>query len=441
MKTRWKTLALVAAAIPLPWSLLADDEVLVTRAAPWSFHVQSTYNVQQHRKFRAAYEGANSLQNREETRGSFTGTAFFGRRLPGGAELYVNPEAIAGSGLSKVLELAGPPNGETYRVDQAKLRLTLARAFVRQTWNLGGPTEKIDDGPNQLAGTATHDRLVLTAGKFSGTDVLDDNSYAHDPRTQFNNWSIWDTATWDYAADTRGYSYGVAAQLTRGAWTGRLASMLEPREANGIHLDRDVRHARGDNFELEHDHALRARAGKLRGMLFLNHARMGSYREAIDQHAQGPDVTATRRKGRVKWGVGLNAEQEFSSRIGGFVRAGWNDGRTESWAFTEVERTAVIGVSIKPDLSRRADDRLGVALVENGIARSHRDYFASGGLGFMLGDGRLRYGVEHLIDAYYLCQVARSLAITGEVQHFAHLGFNRDRGPVTVYGARVHLQY
>jgi carbohydrate-selective porin OprB len=283
--------------------------------------------------------------------------------------------------------------------------------------------------------------LILTAGKFSGTDVLDGNSYAHDPRTQFNNWSIWDTATWDYAADTRGYTYGVAVELTRGQWTSRLAFLLEPRESNGIHLDRDVRHAHGDNFELEHDHTVACHAGKVLGMVFINHAQMGSYREAVERNPTAPEVIATRRKGRIKWGVGLNAEQELTPTVGMFVRAGWNDGRTESWAFTEIERTVVFGASITPTIFRRPSDRIGIAVVNNGISRAHRDYFAAGGYGFMLGDGRLRYGAEHLIDAYYSWQIARWAALTGEVQHFSNLAFNRDRGPVTVYGARVHLQY
>ena len=160
----------------------------------WSLHAQSTYNVQTHGTFTAPYQGANSFQNRREGRGSFTATGFLGRTLWNGSELYVNPEAIAGSGLSGVLGLAGAPNGETYRVDSQKLRLTPARAFVRQTRNLGGPLEAVNDSANQVAGSATRDRLVVTAGKFSGSDVFDDNSYAHDPRTQFNNWSVWETA-------------------------------------------------------------------------------------------------------------------------------------------------------------------------------------------------------------------------------------------------------
>ena len=430
MKLLHCTLAIVTIAAT---AAAADD------VASWSVHAQSTYNVQTHGPFRAPYEGANSLKNRREGRGSFTATGFFGRRLWRGAELYVNPEAIAGSGISGVVGLAGPPNGETYRVDSRKLKLTLSRAFVRQTWNLGGPREAIADAPNQVAASATHDRLVVTFGKFSGSDIFDTNSYAHDARTQFNNWSVWDTASWDYAADTRGYTFGVAGELTRGDWTGRLGVFLEPLESNGMRLDHDVRHAHGDVFELEHDHTFNGRAGKVLGMIFVNHARMGSYRQALDRNPTAPDVVETRRPGRIKYGFGVNAEQAVSPAIGAFLRAGWNDGRTEAWAFNEIERTLAIGVTLTP--SRRPDDRLGVAVVLNGIGTAHRDYFAAGGYGFMLGDGRLRYGAEHLVDAYYSWQVVKPIALTVEAQRFSNLAFNRDRGPVTVYGGRLHLQY
>lgn len=407
----------------------------------WSVHAQTTYNVQTHSTFTAPYQGANSLQDRREGRGSFTATGFIGRTLWRGGEFYANPEAIAGSGLSGVLGLAGPPNGETYRVDSQKLRLTLARAFMRQTWSLGGPTETVTDSANQVASIATRDRLVVTAGKFSGSDIFDDNSYAHDPRTQFNNWSVWETASWDYAADTRGYTYGFSAELTRNAWTGRLGFFLEPRAANGIHLDRDERHAHGDVFELEHDHTLEGHEGKVRGMAFVNHARMGSYREALDRDPTAPDVTTTRKAGRIKFGFGLNAEQSLSSWLGAFLRAGWNDGHTEAWAFDEIERTIAIGLSATPVAMHRPNDRIGLAIVENGATAVHREYLASGGYGFMLGDGRLRYGSEHVVDTYYSWQIDNLVSFSAELQRYANLAFNRDRGPLVVYGVRVHIQY
>ena len=219
------------------------------------------------------------------------------------------------------------------------------------------------------------------------------------------------------------------------------ASFSSHEARTGIHLDRDVRHAHGDVFELEHDHALHSRAGKVRGMVFVNHAQMGSYREALDRNPTAPDVTATRKAGRIKFGFGLSAEQALSSWLGAFLRAGWNDGHTEAWAFDEIERTIAIGLSAAPVILHRPNDRIGLAIVDNGAAAVHRQYFASGGYGFMLGDGRLRYGAEHLVDGYYSWQVASLVAFTVEAQRFVNLAFNRDRGPVAVYGARVHVQY
>lgn len=258
MLTGWSLVARILAA-----SLAAQDPG--PPAAPvdavWSLHAQSTYQLQGHGAFQSPYQGQNSFQDRKETRGSFTATFFLGRHLWRGGEVYVNPEAAGGQGLSRVLGLAGPPNGETYRVDSTQLKLSLARLFLRQTWNLGGADQAVEDDQNQLAGHRSARRVVVTAGRFSATDVFDGNSYAHDPRTQFNNWSLWANAAWDYPADTRGYTWGVAVEDYHDDWAVRFGSFLEPQEANGEFFDHQVREAHGDVLELEHDHSLRVRRG------------------------------------------------------------------------------------------------------------------------------------------------------------------------------------
>lgn len=410
-------------------------------ADPWSFHGQLTYQLQGHGTFDAPYEGQNSFQDREETRGSFTATLFLGRRLWKGGEVYCNGELVAGSGVSKVLGLAGPPNGETYRVDSTQLKASLARLFLRQTWDLGGAAEAVESDQNQMAGRRTRRRVVLTAGKFSGTDVFDGNAYAHDPRTQFNNWSLWANPAWDYPADTRGYTWGVAVEGYLDDWAARLGLLMEPLEANGLELDHDVRHAHGDVLEVEHDHQIKGRAGAVRFLGFVNHARMGIYRDAIETNPSAPDVTTTRAPGRIKYGFGFNAEQAINSDVGVFLRAGWNDGATEAWAFTEVERTLTFGVSVSGASWNRKNDQAGVAVAVNGINQDHRDYLAHGGYGFMLGDGRLSYSAERLLDAYYSFAAAAFCFLSVEVQRYENLAFNADRGPVSVYGARVHFEF
>jgi high affinity Mn2+ porin len=411
------------------------------RAADWSLHAQATYQLQGHGGFDASYEGQNSFQDRKETRGSFTATLFAGRRLWEGGELFVNAEMLAGGGVSKVLGLAGPPNGETYRVDSTELKANLARLFLRQSWDGDGTVEVIPDGQNQLAGRRNRRRVVLTAGKFSGTDLFDGNSWSHDPRTQFNNWSLWANAAWDYPADTRGYTWGFALEAYRDDWCVRLGAFMEPTEANGPLFDHDVASARGTALEVQRDHVLLGRRGAVRLLAFLNQARMGSYREAVAVSPAAPDVTATRETGRTKYGVGLNLEQALTDDAGLFLRLGWNDGKTEAWAFTEVERTMALGVSSGGIAWGRPFDHLGVGFAWNGIGGDHRAYTAAGGYGFMLGDGRLTYSAEKVLDAYYSLAPVEGVYLSVEAQRFWNLAFNRDRGPVTVVGARLHLEF
>jgi high affinity Mn2+ porin len=407
----------------------------------WSLHGQLTWQLQGHGSFDSPYEGPNSFQNRKETRGSFTSTLFLGRRLWTGGEAYVNVELIAGQGLSRVLGLAAPPNGETYRVDSTHLKANLARFFLRQTFELGADGDAQDDEENQLPGHRAARRIVATAGKVSVTDVFDANSYARDPRTQFNNWSLWANAAWDYPADTRGYTWGVALELYRDAWAVRLGSFMEPKEANGLEFDHDVSRAHGDVFEVEHRHALSGKPGAVRVLAYWNHARMGVYREALDLAPGAPDITATRAPGRSKYGFGLNLEQEIGSGVGVFLRAGWNDGKTESWAFTEIERTLALGATVRGDPWKRPRDLFGVAVALNGINGDHRDYLSAGGLGVMLGDGSLHASTEEVLDAFYRASLASFAAVTFEVEHYRNPAFNRDRGPLTVFGLRLHADF
>lgn len=426
---------LLALALALTLPALAQE------AEAWSFHGQATTVTQGHGAFPSPYAGANSLESRKEIRTSFTATLFLGRRLWEGGELYVDPEAAAGQGISHVLGLAGAANGEIYRVDSPDLKASLARVFLRQTWDLGGARETVAPDANQLGGGRSARRIVLTLGRFSAGDVFDQNAYAHDPRSQFLNWALMDTASWDYPADTRGYTWGAAVEACWDAWTLRAGSFLEPKEANGLLFDRQMARAHGDVVEVEHAHEMAGLAGRIRVMGYANHARMGDYRASLAPAPAAPDVTATRRPGRIKYGWGLSAEQAFAQDLGGFLRAGWNDGRTETWAFTEVDQTAAGGVSLAGPRWGRPEDRLGLAAIINGLSPDHRAYLAAGGAGFILGDGRLNAGQERIVEAYYAFEAAHGFTVSLDAERVQNPAFNRDRGPVSIFALRLHGQF
>ncbi|MDE3246640.1 MAG: carbohydrate porin [Acidobacteriota bacterium] len=405
----------------------------------WSLHGQTTFVVQGHGAFDSPYSGFYSFQSRKETRSSFTSTFFAGWRPWQGGELYVNPELSAGTGVSQVLGLAGAPNGEIYRVDSPKLALSLARLFLRQTWSLGGADSSVPPDQNQLASRASSRRIVLTAGRFSTMDVFDVNAYAHDPRTQFLNWALMGSAAWDYPADTRGYTWGLAVEFYWDAWALRLGSFLEPKEANQLDFDHQVSRAHGDVLELERDHQVGGLDGKVRILGFANHARMGDYRVALA--ALPPDVAATRSPGRTKYGWALNVEQAISGDLGAFARYSWNDGATETWAFTEIDRSFASGFQVTGKGWGRKSDKFSLAFVSNGLSKAHADYLRGGGSGFLLGDGRLNEGSERILEAVYNAQIASFFSLSLDAQRFWNPAYNRDRGPLNIFSVRLHASF
>jgi high affinity Mn2+ porin len=419
----------------------AAPEGPAERPSWWSLHSQVTVVTQHHGSFPAAYSGRNSLEATPETRTSVTGTVFFGARLWKGGELYFDPELSGGEGFSGVLGLAGFPNGEIYRVGVTKPTVVVARAYLQQTLGFGDATEVVEDEPNQLAGRVPVQRLVVTFGKFSLTDFFDDNRYSHDPRGQFLNWALLGNGAWDYAADTRGYTWGVVGEYLREGWGVRAAAVLVPTEANGMHLDTRIADAHSFNLEGDRQYRLFGRPGAARLILYRNVARMGSYREAIEAAPTAPDVTATRRYSRDKNGVGLSVEQEVADGAGVFLRLGWNDGRNETWAFTEIDRAVTLGTSWSGRTWGRRSDRLAGALIVNGLSGDHRAYLAAGGYGFIIGDSALRYGPETIVEVYYDLALPRGLSVTGDYQYVARPAYNRDRGPLSIVALRVHLEF
>lgn len=386
------------------------------------------------------YSGPNSLSAHRENATSVTSTLFLGRRLWRNAALYFDPELSGGTGLSSTLGIAGAPNGETTRIGSTSPKAYIARLYFEQSVDLGSDDEPVAPDQNQLGGRQCKERLTFTAGKLSALDIFDDNAYSHDPRTQFMNWSLMTNGAWDYPADTRGYTYGAAAQLILKDWALRYGIFAMPEQANGLTFDHTLAHAHAQSVEVEYDYALFDQPGKVRVMGYLNDAHMGHYRRTLDNPALNVDITRSRTYS-AKFGFTLNAEQRIMADLGAFVRLGWDDGRTETFAFTEIDRSLQGGLSLKGAQWQRPEDTVGVAVVANGLSSAHRDYLAAGGLGFILGDGRLSYGPETILEVYYQARLAKSLFVSVDYQFVDNPGYNRDRGPVSIFGLRVHVEF
>ncbi|WP_218779780.1 carbohydrate porin [Hymenobacter crusticola] len=411
-----------------------------TTLQPWSLHFQQTVIQQWHNKFAAPRTGSYSLQPVEKAKLSLTTTLFVGRRLWHGASLYFNPEVAGGSGLSGARGIAGFVNGETFRIGNPAPQLYLARLFLRQVWNLGTEQTTAADAPNQLSGPAPTHYVALNVGKFSLSDYFDLNSYSHDPRTQFFNWSLMSTGAWDYPANTRGYTVGAVGEYVTPAFALRVASTLVPREANGPTLEKNYGRSHSETLELTKTTSLHSRPGAVRLLGFITHANMGDYRLATQR--PDLDLTATRALGRTKYGLSANVEQALTDQLGVFARASFNDGRHETWAFTEIDQSVSVGASSGGTRWHRPDDRLGLAFVGNGISQPHRDFLAAGGHGFIIGDGYLKYAPELIGEVYYSFNIPKYfLTISPDYQFVVDPGYNRDRGPVHVVAVRAHVAF
>jgi high affinity Mn2+ porin len=410
----------------------------------YSAHGQATVVTQGHPPFHSPYIGPNSLLPVEALQTSMTGTLFLTARLwernGNTTELIFNPEIAGGSGLSDSTGIANFPNGEITRVGVFTPTPYIARFFVRQTFGFGGEQEQIEDEANQIAGWRDIDRITLRVGKMSATDVFDDNRYSHDPRAQFLPWSIMYNGAWDYPANVRGYTYGFAIDFNRKYWAFRYGIFQEPAIANGAEMDPRILKAHGQAWELEGRYSLNEHPGRLRAMAYMNNAHMGDYREALQAMPVNPDVTLTRAY-RIKYGFGLSWDQELTKDFGLFSRLGWSDGHTESWAFTAVDRVALIGFLLNGRRWCRPSDQVGFAYAACGLAKDHRDYLAAGGLDFIIGDGALRYAAEQVVEVFYLLSIIKGMSVTADFQEVVNPAYNHDRGPVSIFSLRVHTEF
>jgi high affinity Mn2+ porin len=427
--------------IPVP-SRPAEVETLPPN--PWySVNAQATVVTQGNGPFRSPYVGQNSFLPIHELRTTATSTLFFVAKLPWeGGLLVINPEVAGGRGTSDVFGLGGPTNGEAVRVGNPQPTPYFARFLWQQTFDLGGEWEMLAPIANQIPEPHYKNNIVFKIGKMPAIDDFDDNTYAHDPRTQFLNWSLMYNPTWDYPANTRGYTYGGDVEMNLLDWSVRYGIWAQPAVANGQEFDPHILRAHGQALELEQRYTiLNELPGTVRLLGWLNNAHMGNYRVALQQNPQNPDVTQTRAY-RARYGFGLSWDQQLiRDELGVFARLGYADGHAETWAFTEVERTVSVGMLLKGKRWDRPRDEVGLAVVANGIGPQHRAYLAAGGLGFELGDGKLNYEPEVIGEMYYNLRVRKGIFVTLDLQGIANPGYNHDRGPIGVAGLRVHFEY
>jgi high affinity Mn2+ porin len=407
----------------------------------WAVHGQTTLLSQYAAPFHAPYHGPNSLDS-NAGRETWDATLYIGRRLWDGAELWLNPELDQGFGLSGTLGVAGFTSGEAYKVGATYPYMRLPRTFVRQTINLGGDTEKVEADINQMSGSQTANRLVVTLGKFSVPDVFDTISYAHDPRNDFMNWALADAGTFDYAADAWGFTYGVAAEWYQDKWTLRAGLFDLSIVPNSSELDPRFKQFQ-TIYEIEHRHELLGAPGKVAVVGFVSRGAMGRFDDAITlaQQTGTAASTAAVRRYTSRAGVNVNLEQQIANGLGAFGRFGFADGNIEPYEFSDIDRTASAGLSISGKRWNRPDDTFGVAGVVNGISAVHQAYFNAGGLGILVGDGQLPHpGHEQIVEAYYALPLG-SWKATADYQFIANPGYNRDRGPVSVFSGRLRRQF
>jgi high affinity Mn2+ porin len=407
-------------------------------------HYQLSYIWQTKPGFNAAYSGANSLVPEREFSNTFTATAYFGIRPWFGGEIYFNPEVTQGQSFSGLTGLGGFSNGELTRASSASPQFYRQRLFLRQTWNRGGGQEKLASDLNQLAGVVDKNRFVLTVGNFSTLDVFDNNAYAKDPRRQFMNWGMMTYAAYDYAADARGFGWGAAAEWYQGDWALRIGRMTGPVTPNDLPVDFDILNHYGDQLELEHAHSLNGQSGKVRVLAWRDRAVLARFRDAMDLgRAQGqtPDIFKVRNGEQFKYGLGVNVEQALSPSLGVFLRAMQSDGATETYAFTEADQSFALGMALQGAGWGRAQDTLGLGLMQNGLSADRRAYLEAGGISFFIGDGRLQYQPETIFEVYYSLNIAKAAFLSFDVQRIHNPAYNADRGPVTFAGVRLHAEF
>ena len=451
---------IVAWAVVCPGFVCAQEEATTTmfpHSEGSRYYAAGQANIifQAHGPFHSPYEGANSLLERGEYKTSLVGTLFLGAELTRNPtrhlEVLYDEESAGGRGISEALGLAGFTNLDVVRNPTLGPVPYMARVELHGTWGLSDKMVEAERGPFSLATQVPERRIELRVGKMGLPDTFDINTIGTDSHLQFMNWTVDNNGAWDYAADTRGYTVGAIAEYDDKDWSARYGLALMPTVANGIDLDWNLGRASGQNVELEWRRGLLGglvapeRKGVVRALAYMNHAHMGLYRDANKAFLMGsgapPDITQHETFGAVKYGFGLNAEQELTADLRAFGRFGWNEGAHESFCYTEVDQTFEFGGDFAGRQWGRDNDKVGLAFVSNAIKRDHQAYLALGGLGFLLGDGKLNYAREDILEGYYNLHAWRGIFYALDGQYITHPGYNQDRGPVLVESVRMHVEF
>lgn len=417
-----------------------------SESSPFWISGQANVILQWHPDFHSPYEGPHSLRAAGENAISRVFTLYLGARLTDYAEVLFDFESAGGRGISDAFGLAGFTNLDVVRNPSLGSTPYIARGMMHFVVPLSGERAAAERNPLSLFTSLPVRRMEIRFGRFQLADFFDVNSAGSDSHLQFLNWTADNNGGYDYAADTRGYTIGALLDYEDRSWGLRFAETLMPRVANGIDFQWNIERARAENIELELRPAvIPRRRTALRLLAYVNHANMGDYRVAIEQFQNGqtpvPDVTNHPLQEKVKYGFGVNAQQEITPWLTGFARFGWNEGRHESFAYTEVNQTVSVGAVAGGRRWRRKYDRAGAAFMSNALSGDHRLYLQYGGEGFLLGDSTLNYGREKIIEGVYTVHLWRGVYFSLDAQHINNPGYNRDRGPVTVPSARLHLEF
>ncbi|WP_353068622.1 carbohydrate porin [Tunturibacter empetritectus] len=446
-----------APVTPVPDTSETDSPTMFPHWEHSRFFIGGQANIifQAHGPFHSPYEGVNSLLSRGEYKTSLLGTLFLGARVITDPKFALDAlfdlESAGGRGDSEALGLAGFTNLDVVRNPNLGSTPYMARVQLHQT--IGFTSKLVENAQSQFyPGTELPERrLEFHVGKMSLPDFLDINSIGSDSHLQFMNWTVDNNGAWDYAADTRGYTYGIVSEYDDKAWSVRYALALMPTVVNGIDLDWALRRASGQNWEFELRKPLLGRMlsperkGTVRVLSYVNHAHMGLYRDANKAFLAGegtrPVIQNVEKFSAVKYGFALNFEQELTRDIRMFGRFGWNEGQHESFAYTEVDQTLEFGGDYSGRRWSRPNDKLGLVFVTNAIKKDHQDYLKLGGLGFLLGDGKLNYAREDILESYYNLHTWRGIYYALDLQFIEHPGYNQDRGPVLVESVRMHVDF
>ena len=436
------------AGAPVVDDLESEESITHLGESDWfSIHGQSTYIWQQKDNFNSPYYGQNSLTNKTEGGGgksyTWSATGFFGTRLWEGAEAYYNPEMFEGTPFTGALVgLGGFQNGELQKGAFAPPTYYNARAFIKQTIGLGGGKIHLDSWLNQIAGDTDKNRIVLSFGKVASLDYFDQNIYSHDPRTQFQNFSLWSMGAYGYAADAKGYTYGVVGEWYQDDFVLRAARLAVTTQPGGTQLDWTLRQNYVDTVEVTHSHNLWGQPGALRALVYRQYANMATYNNALNK-AVDPLVTPTpltvARSFTNSWGYGINAEQAINDDIGLFARWSWNPGQTETLTL-DMSRSLSGGASIKGNSWRRPKDTVGFGYAINGISASEINYLSKGYYTVFIGDSQIQYRTEQVGEAYYSAQICKGFSVSADYQHISNPAYNSARGPVNFFGFRLHAE-